>query len=311
MGAAVDAAAMINVRDGAYRHSVTDLGDNSVHDEFRVERVYQSKTSRIGMFGFGWCTELEAKLEERARQAKSLYDCRLGYEIRYRRDPDRPGDWVADNATQERLIHARGRLIRPKARGGFETYDENTGRLVGITDRAGRVLEVRHDAQGRLLEITDAAKRHRIQFDYSQSQRVSRVSFGREDVSYAFTEDDLIESRSRRRRRVYAYSYDEFHNLESVRRDGIVTEQMTYDRDTDRVLSVRNGPCESRVSYRADELHLSAEANKICNGLARTRKTFDFWFNENGNRETILEKMRVDLAGSRRPARFGSGQEVR
>ncbi len=67
--------AMVDMRNANYSHTWIDLTLPSNGIEFSIRRTYNSRSLFDGMFGFGWCTTFESKLEFTAEGNIELVEC--------------------------------------------------------------------------------------------------------------------------------------------------------------------------------------------------------------------------------------------
>ena len=56
--------ALVDMNNAGYTNSWVDLEVPGNGYDMRILRAYKSRTIYNGMFGFGWCSEYETKLEE-------------------------------------------------------------------------------------------------------------------------------------------------------------------------------------------------------------------------------------------------------
>lgn len=75
--------ALVDMNNAGYTNSWIDLEVPGSGYDMRVLRAYKSRTIFNGMFGFGWCSEFETKLETMSEGAVKISECGDGQEIIY------------------------------------------------------------------------------------------------------------------------------------------------------------------------------------------------------------------------------------
>ncbi len=82
---AIKIFALVDMNNAGYTNSWVDLEVPSSGNsyEMRVLRAYKSRTIYNGMFGFGWCSEFETKLETTSEGNIKISECGDGQEINY------------------------------------------------------------------------------------------------------------------------------------------------------------------------------------------------------------------------------------
>jgi len=312
------AFATVNVREGAYLHSAVDFDGREHHDAFRLERLYNSRSSFSGLFGFGWCTSFDSGLRKISDGRLSLFTCGAADEIRFlpvAGPGERVREWRAENAPAERLLFAddppHGRWMRPTARGDVESYDAETGRLVGITDRAGRILRLLYDPNGRLKRIETPSSS--LQFAHDpESGRITAIETAGDPrrALYQYQGADLVRA-TRPHQEVWAYRYDSLHNLTALSLNGRMEETVSYETALDRVRQVarwNESKCEQNFTYQTApdvvQEHLIAKASTRCRDRLVGEKRFDFWYDRAAETPGArsLNKIKITTSGGGRPA---------
>ena len=75
--------AAVNMRNGSYTETWVDYIDPKPGMDLRIERFYSSRSLFIGLFGFGWCSNLETHLTITSDGIINLTECGGGLEITY------------------------------------------------------------------------------------------------------------------------------------------------------------------------------------------------------------------------------------
>ena len=76
-------SAIVNMRNGSYAEKWIDIISPGSGYDLRIERYYSSRSLFIGLFGFGWCSDLETKIEHLSDGTITLSECGGGLEVTY------------------------------------------------------------------------------------------------------------------------------------------------------------------------------------------------------------------------------------
>lgn len=79
----VKSMALVDMNNAGYTNSWVDLEVPGNGYDMRVLRAYKSRTIFNGMFGFGWCSEFETKLETTSEGLVKISECGDGQETFY------------------------------------------------------------------------------------------------------------------------------------------------------------------------------------------------------------------------------------
>ena len=77
------AHAIVDMRNANYSNTWVDLELGGTGYELKVSRTYNSRTLFNGMFGFGWCSDFETKLDVTPEGNLKLTECGAGQETYY------------------------------------------------------------------------------------------------------------------------------------------------------------------------------------------------------------------------------------
>lgn len=79
----INAFAIVDMKSANYSDSWTDITVPGIGYDLRVNRTYNSRSLFNGMFGFGWCSDYETKIEVTTESNLRLTECGGGMEITY------------------------------------------------------------------------------------------------------------------------------------------------------------------------------------------------------------------------------------
>ncbi|HAG91099.1 MAG TPA: cell wall-associated protein wapA [Bdellovibrionales bacterium] len=75
--------AVVDMKSANYAETYIDMKVPGVGYDLRVARTYNSRSIFNGMFGFGWCSDFETKVEVTPENGLKLTECGGGVEINY------------------------------------------------------------------------------------------------------------------------------------------------------------------------------------------------------------------------------------
>lgn len=78
-----NAFALVDMKNANYAETWTDIVVPGSGYELRVQRTYNSRSLFNGIFGFGWCSDFETRLEVTAESNLMLTECGGGLEINF------------------------------------------------------------------------------------------------------------------------------------------------------------------------------------------------------------------------------------
>lgn len=77
------ANALVDMKNANFSQSYVDLEVPGTGYDLKILRTYQSRSLHNGIFGFGWCSDFETKLEVNAEGNIKVTECGAGQEIIY------------------------------------------------------------------------------------------------------------------------------------------------------------------------------------------------------------------------------------
>ncbi|RYZ81927.1 MAG: hypothetical protein EOP06_22590, partial [Proteobacteria bacterium] len=105
------AHADINMMEASFKTSFIDLQIDSSPSSLKLTRTYDSRSTYSGLFGFGWCSNLDVSIVKESGNTKVI-DCGV--------------------STSTPLTFDRETYIRKKIDGTLQRFSVDDGRLTGI-----------------------------------------------------------------------------------------------------------------------------------------------------------------------------------
>ncbi len=107
----VPAFSLVDMKNGNYTFSETDLSLPGTGYFIRVHRTYNSRNLFNGMFGFGWCTDFETSVEKTAENNIKVTECGGGQEVTYLRKDFQASDIAKTNAKIIKEVSKRNKSL--------------------------------------------------------------------------------------------------------------------------------------------------------------------------------------------------------
>lgn len=280
--------ALVNLKDASLVKTWIDFDGSKYHTALVLERTYSSRSLSRGIFGFGWCSNLDLRLDVVSPDEIAIDRC-TERSIYWRRgekwvDPTRPSE-ILEKAGKDYV------LIKDGTRLSFE----GQGRLLGWENRLGKVkISYRND---KIDKLEDPIRKWALRFSYRANHLEIALPHNHK-LAYEISGDDLetvhVDGRLRTR-----FTYDEDHNLTEIFDQNHQREIYTYDREKDQLISFqRKDGCIEIYDYRGTSLNLVSEAIESCQGRRRALAHNEFIFRKNRTGGLYLERLRTRASGS-------------
>jgi len=200
------AMAIVDMKSANYSESWTDLTVPGVGYDLRVNRSYNSRSLFNGLFGFGWCSDYETKIEVTPESNLKLTECGGGMEIIFtpknfnpnkidgtikaimtevrRRRPDLKADYVAglekELKTNDfmREEFSRRMNIKGKVEDGV-TYLANGKEAENITLKSGVYKRTLNDGTYQLFD----ARTGRMTHMYDKNQNYLKLAWEKDTLA--------------------------------------------------------------------------------------------------------------------------------
>jgi YD repeat-containing protein len=292
----------VNLNDVSYTRNWIDFELREESFRFRLERTYDSRSIESGLFGFGWCSNLDTAIEPQRDGRLLVKDCtpralrndlfersprdlKRGFGEAYRL-ASRPNErierdlssytWYRDGGLRERF-DLKGRLLERRFKAPFtlRLHYSREGHL----DR----LELNRDSGTRVLlwQVALDPQSGKIRRLSALQGRTSALA---DALVYEYDGEDLVRAHNAWNH-AFHFAYDGLHNLTRIEYPDQTRETLTYDRDRDRLLSFRGRDgCIERYTQKEETLqspkagrHLIAEAVRSCEDQVQRRQRREFW----------------------------------
>jgi YD repeat-containing protein len=257
--------------------------------QFTLETTYNSRTIYNGLFGFGWCSSLEGKLDWVSQKKDQIRytSCGAGQETIWFLDP-------AESTGSERVFRSNQfqdltRLLRETGDGFVFDYGQN---------HAGGVSRQMFDPEGRLRAIDQNNSRINLVYEgellteiredggeiwkveYSILGKIRSISTpGNKVMLFEHDPMDNLTSVVNGWGKRYNYSYDQMHDLLRIDFPDKTSEALVYDTTHDWVIQFKDREeCVETYDYM-DTLGSSVYSSwvtKTCDSEVVGRSRYDF-----------------------------------
>jgi RHS repeat-associated protein len=232
----------VQIKQGNYVYSHTDLLIPGLGMPLQVIRHYDSQDVYDGPFGYGWKWDLEIKLIEITDESGDQVTIRRGDGTRreFTRNPDGsyspPAGWKDYLSKNDDGIFTWCESNCGSGCGGVGTcYDfDSAGYLITIQDRNGNQMSFSYDGTGKLIQITDASGRS-LAITYGKNNKIATIKDPADRVfTYGYDASGNLTSYTDPLGNTTTYSYDTKHHLTKITdaRGNTVTK-ITYYVDDD------------------------------------------------------------------------------
>jgi len=271
-------SADVNMKDASYFKTWVDLEIIKDQRVFQLRRTYNSRSLHQGLFGFGWCSDLEKSLDLNRSDQISLNDCRLTAPIRYKKKKNNYYEADSPDLQKDTLELKDNFYIRTTAKKTQQKYSK-TGKLVSLIDTTKDRIDITYDANNGFIKTILVNQRTELKItpDLHQKHIQSVTSQNNPGAFYRFDGKDLVEVKNSWKNK-FTYSYDSVHNLTLVTYPDKTQELLTYDKEKDWILQIRDrSRCLEIFKYnKQSTMSYTSTAEKRCEGKVITKTSYEF-----------------------------------
>jgi len=260
------AHAIVDMKSANYSESWTDLIVPGVGYDLRVARGYNSRSLFNGIFGFGWCSDFETRIEVTPESNIKLTECGGGMEVIYtpknfngsriestikqigseikKRRPDLRADYIAsleeEMKTNDfmREEFSRRMNIKGKVEDGI-TYFANGREAENIVLKSGTLK--RNMADGT-FQLFDVATGHMTQM-YDRNQNYLKLIWNRDELQQV--------ADNQGRKLTLKYNPMSHKISEIIGPNGLTARYTVKGEDLVEVVDAKN----QRFKYSYDDVH--------------------------------------------------------
>jgi len=159
MAMSFSAFAIMDTKSSNYSRSETDIKVPGIGYDLRVTRTYNSRSLYEGMFGSGWCTDPETKLEVTPESYLKITECGGGMEVLYM-----PKNFKADRMRETvKLIMTEVRARRPDLRPDYlATLEKDLRTNDFMREEFSRRMNIRGKVQDGVVYMANGREAENI-----------------------------------------------------------------------------------------------------------------------------------------------------
>jgi YD repeat-containing protein len=164
----ISSFALVDMKSANYSDTWTDMQVPGVGYDLRINRTYNSRTLFSGLFGFGWCSDYETKIEVTTENNIRLTECGGGTEINYF-----PKNFKADSIDNTiKAIMAEVRKRRPDLKSDYLTNLEKDMKSNDfMREEFGRRMNIKGKAQDGVMYLANGHEAENITVKNGQYKR--------------------------------------------------------------------------------------------------------------------------------------------
>lgn len=264
------AQADINMMEASFKTSFIDAQVEGL----KISRTYDSRSTYSGLFGFGWCSNLDVQLV-RLSTAVVIRECGI----------ERPAKVSFD----------KNSYLFKRSDGSTQRFAVEDGSLTGIQTPGHTEVPILRQR---------GSERRKIFLELDELKRVRKITADGLESDFVYGPDGTLRSAKNAWSNTYKYDYDRLHNLTRIFYPDNTTETLTYDTDHDRVTSFegRNGCTETyRHTFQKIQtskiLQTSVATLKCDFEAPQTETRFDFMFAKRSDQRWALSKLSLTREG--------------
>ncbi len=279
------AQAGMNLFNGNFHQGWLDYQTTSADSAFFIQRTYNSASPYEGLFGKGWCSNVETRLEITAAQLR-VVECGGGRVVTYTPAPSRKGvkNWRSSFREGDRIELRQGQYWRHHQDSGIEVFSKQ-GQLKQFHFGIQGSWSLKYSAKGLLQSIT-GAKGQALTIRRTPTSMTIFTPQG--PMEYVFTDGWLVQSKNTLKE-TYTYAYNSPNKRMSQFSDQkgpLVTIEYHPRSHRTQKITNRSGCSESYDYQLASQSSTATTWNVVttseCIGI-KSQKTQNFVLAANGS----------------------------
>ncbi len=280
------------MKDAGYYKTWIDLEIQRGSRVFQLRRTYSSRSLHQGLFGFGWCSDLEKGLDLRRKPEEIvLQDCRLNAPIKFRKI----SPTLYKSSSQETLEYRNQEYLRTTSKKSLQIFNK-IGKLVSLVDASGDRLDLSYDLTGFLHKLRyNNSSEILVRADTAKKRILQITTPHNPGVLYTYLGQDLVQVRNAWKN-VFNYQYDGLHNLTRVQYPNQTQELIVYNTEKDWVIKITHRDlCEDRFKFERQGAgdNYTATAEKHCKNKVIAKTTYEFRHKARADGSKYLDQVKV------------------
>ncbi|MCB0350069.1 MAG: hypothetical protein KDD38_02725 [Bdellovibrionales bacterium] len=261
----------VNMKEASYFRTWIDHVIKRDRRDLKVRRTYKSRSLFQGVFGFGWCSDLDTNIDIKESESIELNDCHNKNALRFIKNKLTGNFTNTDNARD--LIIFDGKTYSRRIHGALDQRFSPSGKLI---INKNFIQKVEYTTDGLVREIL-YADQSAFQYRYLNKNLIEVIRAGRPHQQY---------------------EYDNLHNLTTIQYSNGEIERIQYDSDYDRVafIKTRSGCTETydfKLPDPSNRNHFVSSVIKKCPKLPDFKTQYEFWYEFNSLAQLYLDRVKI------------------
>ena len=285
------------MKNASFHDEWTDFVFAEHPDFMNIQRQYNSRSLHDGIFGFGWCSFLETKIEIQENSIQ-LHECHRStlFEKEVSLINKFTSQMTFKNKIDQRQIFYKDEVYTYSTPQKTLQFNQS-GQLIFVQNSKNQQFVIKYNGY-KIQKVMDSHG-HMMLFYFDEvHQKVSKVSDLSEQIQshYFYSKGNLTAVKNAWGNH-YQMEYDDLHNLTKVHYPDSTTKEIVYDTETDRVMAFthRTG-CVENYQYQvvrslASE-KLISRATKSCEDKVTNSSTYEFTYQNSSQQRKHLSQIR-------------------
>ena len=296
----------VDMKNANFSDTWTDIQLEGTGYDLKATRTYNSRSLHNGIFGFGWCSNLETSMEVASDGTFKIKECGDGLETTFKtKSATKDGTlYLAVGHEVETVLKKSDQYLRNLADGTSQRFDLS-GHLSQMFDKNGNYIKITW--KGTVIgDVTDNNGR-KLTFNFYPNTNKVKEILGPNNIKceYKYKDVNNLASAKVDNGNLFAYEYDDLHNLKLIKYPDGSSKALTYDVNKDWVTSLRDRDgCLETYDYQpsADDpkSHYTSVVTKKCAEKITAKGKYEFWYKESklqGGK--FLYKVAMDVNGDK------------
>jgi hypothetical protein len=262
-----NASVAVNMKNGSLILHDSEIHQSKSGFTWNVQRTYRSRSLFRGVFGQGWCSALDLRIQFISKGELQIKDCGYPHPIRYKLDA-KASHYVSTFNSND---------IVKASFGYYERINQNKQKA--RFDLKGRPLEIQLGPNNYTFNYN---ARGLIQSIYHKKSLIAELKWHplldliekMGSTQYRYTGFQLIKVHQGSKDQVKLYNYDDLDNL-TDRRENKNHLLIEYYKAEDRVFKIKSS-CTQTYEYKlVNERITSSELTQVCPDKKLLKQTFD------------------------------------
>jgi YD repeat-containing protein len=292
------ASAFVDLKNSNFADSWIDYRSQGTGYQLRVQRTYNSRSTYDGLFGFGWCSDFETRVEITPSNSLKVIECGGGMEITYVSGKPLKGKELSDHI--EKII-SMSKQVNPRLQKDYikrlrkdlednQYLREELAKKLGIKGkvenksvyfargRGGERIEFvedfykrtlsdgtyqKFDSKGRLLSFYDRNSNY-LNLTYSKDKLIQVVDNNGRRLGFSYAENDKVSQITAPGGKKIRYTY-RGHDLIQVNNAWKMAYNYSYDKLHNLIEITYPDKSFKKITYNPDkDLVLSLQDRNKC-----------------------------------------------